>query len=370
MSKKEYKKPFIPPKLPPKGVDYSNILEEITATREVIARYDEALKRLPNPDIIEHSFETKEAVLSSRIEGTQVTLDEVLEFDAENLKQQQTEKEKDYREVINYRKAIKKGEELLGNKPLSENLIKKLHSILLNSARGQNRAPGAFRKNKVFIGPKGADVEDAKFIPPPPQKIVELFSNLEKYLHSEKAPDPIVQIAIAHYQFEAIHPFMDGNGRVGRIIIPLFLYEKGLTSSPSIYISEYLEKHRQEYYERLRAVSNNNEWLPWIKFFLRSLREQIDITGKRVKQAENLYRDLMKRSPEFNSIYAHNFIEAIFKKPVFSAQKIKKIAGIKNNQTLYNLLEKFIEAEVVFDITPEKERNKLYVFDELMKIIS
>lgn len=368
---KDTKKPFVPPSLPPKDIDYIALLKAIVATRDAVARYDEALKRLPNPEIIQHTFETKEAVLSSRIEGTQVTLDEVFQFDAiDEGAEEKTEKTKDYKEVVNYRRAILKGKELLKQKPLTENMFKELHHILLDSSRGNNRAPGEFRTSQVFIGPAGGTIENARFVPPPPQKIVPLFSNLERYLHSEEAPDPVVQIAIAHYQFEAIHPFLDGNGRVGRIIIPLFLYEKEITTQPSIYVSEFLETHRQEYYDRLKAVSEKSEWIEWIRFFLLAVREQTNTTGKRVEEAVKLHKVLLDQSTEFNSIYAHSFIDALFERPVFTAQKIKKIAGIKNQQTLYNLLTKFTEAGIVSDITPDRERNKIYAFKKLLKIVN
>lgn len=370
MTQKNTIKPFIPSKLPPKGVDYNSIIRDISTTRESIARYDESLKRLPNPEIVQHSFETKEAVLSSKIEGTQVTLDEVLELDAEEKKGEKTNKEKDYREVVNYRKAIREGQKMLSKKPLSENVIKKLHKTLLDSVRGQKKAPGQFRKIQAFIGSPGSEIEDARYIPPSPQNIVPLFSDLVKYINSDNVPDPVVQIAVSHYQFEAIHSFLDGNGRVGRIIIPLFLYDKGITEFPSIYISEFFENNRQEYYNKLKAVSSNGEWTKWIKFFLKGLRTQTKITGDRVEEIENLYNRLMNRAADFNSIYTHKFIEAIFKKPKFKAQTIKDIAEIKHHQTLYNLIEKFLEEGILVDETPNKKRNKIYSFRKLLNIVN
>lgn len=362
------KKPFIPALLPPK-LDYTPIFSSIIKARDIVARYDEAVKRLPNPEIIQRSFETKEAVLSSKIEGTQATLDEVFMFDAQDTKSEENEKEKDYREISNYRLAIKHGKDLLEKKPLAENVIKDLHKLLLNSVRGQNKAPGQLRKIQVFIGPYGATIEEATFIPPEPQHISGLFSNLEKYIHSEEVIDPLVQIAIAHYQFEAIHPFMDGNGRVGRLLVPLFLYEKKVTAHPNIYISEFLEEHRDFYYELLRGVSEKGDWMSWIKFFLDAVYEQTRITLERVVKIEKLYKDLKERMPEINSIYANSFLDAIFIKPTFTTKSIKKISGISNNQTLYTVIEKFAEFKIITDVTPKKERNKVYVFSGLRKVI-
>jgi len=334
-----------------------------------VARYDEAVKRLPNPEIIQRSFETKEAVLSSKIEGTQATLEEVLILDAQNIKSEKNEKEKDYQEIVNYRSAIKYGKELLEKRPLAENVIKDLHSLLLNSVRGQNKARGQIRKSQVFIAPYGATINEATFIPPEPQHIPSLFSNLGKYIHSEDVIDPLVQIAVAHYQFEAIHPFMDGNGRVGRLLVPLFLYEKKVTAYPNIYISEFLEDHRDTYYELLGDVSENGNWIPWIKFFLDAVAEQTKIMLERVEKIESLYKDLKERMPEINSIYANSFLDAIFITTAFNAKSIKTVSGISNNQTLYTVIEKFIEHKIIAELVPGKARNKIYVFWDLLKIL-
>lgn len=362
------KKPFIPPLLPP-TVDYSPIFSSIVKARDMVARYDEAVKRLPNPDIIQRSFETKEAVLSSKIEGTQATLDEVFLFDAQDIKTEENEKEKDYREVFNYRYAISRAKTLLKEKPLAENVIKDLHRILLNSVRGQNKTPGEFRKAQVFIGPYGATIDEATFIPPEPVYIPELFSNLEKYLHTEDEVDPLARIAIAHYQFESIHPFMDGNGRVGRLLVPLFLYEKKITAHPNIYISEFLEEHRDAYYELLRGVSEKNDWISWIRFFLDAVYEQTCVTLERVVRIEKLYKDLKERMPEVNSMYANFFLDAIFVKPTFTTRSIQDISKITNNQTLYTVIEKFVELKIIADITPDRARNKIYSFSGLRRII-
>jgi len=362
------KKPFIPPHLPPK-LDFTPIFSDIIKARDIVARYDEAVKRLPNPEIIQRSFETKEAVLSSKIEGTQATFDEVMMFDAQDTKTEENEKEKDYKEISNYRLAIKRGKDFLEKRPLAENLIKDLHAILLDSVRGQGKDPGQLRRIQVFIGAYGATIDEATFIPPSPQHIPELLSNFEKYMHSSDVIDPLVQIAIAHYQFEAIHPFMDGNGRVGRLLIPLFLYEKKVTAYPNIYVSEFLEENRSVYYELLREVSEKENWIPWIKFFLDAVFEQTKITLERVVKIEKLYKDLKEKMPEINSIYANSFLDAIFVKPTFTTKSIKKISKISNNQTLYTVIEKFIEFKIIIDITPEKERNKIYAFQNLRKII-
>lgn len=362
------KQPFSPPLLPPE-VDLSSVIKLIADAREAVARYDEAVKQLPDPMLIRRTFETQEAVLSSKIEGTQATLEEVLELDAEEATTEENEKLRDYREISNYRKAIVYGKKLLKDKPLSENVIKELHELLLDSVRGKNKSPGEFRRHQVHIGPAGATLEEASYVPPVHTEIPSLISDLVNYLQDDKQPDRLVQTAIAHYQFEAIHPFADGNGRVGRLMIPLYLYEKGLTSQPNLYISEFLEMHRRDYYEHLNKVSEEDDWLGWISFFLRAVREQANLSRERVEKVYKLYKDLHDRLPEFNSIYASSFLEALFTQPIFSPKTIGKAANITNPKTLYNLVDKFVQAGLVMDLSPRRSRDKLYAFNILLDIL-
>jgi len=313
-------------------------------------------------------MQTKEAVLSSKIEGTQATLDEVFEFEAQ-MDNKSEEKKKDINEIVNYRDALNFGVDALNSYPLSENLIKKLHGILLKSGRGQNKSPGEFRKIQVFIGRPGASIEEATFVPPAANEIVPLFGNLEKYLNSNEEKDKLVQIAIAHYQFEAIHPFLDGNGRVGRLLIPLFLYERKLLSHPFLYLSEYFEEYRDDYYALLRGVSEKQDWNSWIKFFLSALTVQAQKTEVTAIKILNLHQSLKEKAEDMNSIYANNLLDTIFSYPIFTTASLKKRTKIKNIQTFFNLINKFLEAGIIKDLTPEKQRNKVYVFDELMKVL-
>lgn len=362
------KQPFTPPKLPPK-INITPLVSLLTDARDAVARYDEAVNRLHNPTIIRRTFETKEAVLSSRIEGTQATFEEVLEFDADEIESEENEKQRDYREIANYRQAIDYGRELLKEKPLDENVFKELHKELLNSVRGKNKSPGEFRTHQVHIGPPGATLDEASYVPPVHTEIPGLISNLAHYMHSDDQPDKLIQAAVMHYQFEAIHPFADGNGRVGRLLIPLYLFEKGLTKYPNLYVSEFLETHRRDYYERLNGVSEHDEWLEWIEFFLRAVREQAKISKERVDRIESLYRQLRERLPEFNSIYASSLLDALFAQPTFTPTLIAKKANIQNAQTTLNLIAKFAKAGLIRDLTPGRERNKLYYFEPLINVL-
>lgn len=251
--------PFIPPNLPPE-IDYTSLIKEIGRAHNALGGLNGSLVNIPNPDLLTTPLLTKEAVLSSRIEGTQATLEDVFKYEAEEEISEEGEKEKDIREIINYRRAMRTAIEELKNRPIGENLIKKLHYDLLNSVRGTNKDRGNLRRMQVYIGLPGASIEDAIYVPPPITELAPLLSNWEKYTNSEQEKDPLVQIGVVHYQFEAIHPFMDGNGRIGRLLIPLFLYQRKFLSYPLLYISEFFEDNRKDYYNLLNCVSEKGDW--------------------------------------------------------------------------------------------------------------
>ncbi len=363
------KKPFIPPKLPVK-IDYEPLIGHITKAHRAIASLNSLLSALPNPSLLGRTMQTKEAVLSSQIEGTQATLNEVLARDAVINKKEGETKKQDINEIINYRKALDLGIKSLKILPLTENLVKKIHAVLLKSGRGANKAPGKFRKIQVYIGIPGADISEASFIPPTANEIIPLFANLEKYLNSDEEKDKLVQIAIAHYQFEAIHPFLDGNGRVGRLIISLFLYEKKLLAHPFLYLSEFFEEHRQTYYELLRNVSEQEGWENWIKFFLNALTVQSQKAEKTGRLILKLHSELKEQIISINSQYAPYLLDAIFIRPILTTASMHKHVKIKNTQTFFNLINKFVAAGILKETNPKQKRNKVYVFDELMKILN
>ena len=363
------KNPFNLPKLPPK-INYEPLIDHIIRAHRAIAGLDSLLGALPNPNLLGRTMQTKEAVESSKIEGTQATINEVLEYEARAEKKDDTIKKRDINEVINYRQALDLGVKSLKTVPISENLVKKIHATLLKSGRGANKAPGEFRKVQVYIGKPGADISEASYIPPTANEIIPLFSNLEKYLNSNEEKDTLVQIAISHYQFEAIHPFLDGNGRVGRLIISLFLYEKKLLSHPFLYLSEFFEEHRQDYYDLLRGVSEKQDWESWIKFFLNALTSQAKKAEETGKEILKLHTTYQEKISEIHSLYTANLLDAIFVRPIFTTASLRKYTKIKNTQTFFNLVAKFVEAGILKEATPEKRRNKMYVFTELIKLLN
>lgn len=373
MAKLRNKGPFNLPKLPAK-VNYNDLVEHITKAHTALARLDEMLKHIGNPSHLERTFFTREAVLSSKIEGTQVTLEDVLKEEAKDKKNitEDGERERDMMEVFNYRRAMRRGVKMVEEgKPLSENSVKDLHRILLESARGRTRAPGEFRREQVYIAPEGTPMDEARYIPPAPRDIADLYSNLDRYLNVETSErDPLVQIAIAHYQFEAIHPFKDGNGRIGRLLIPLFLYNRKIIARPLIYISKYFEENRRDYYDLLADVSYKEAWTPWIRFFLHGLCEQANEAtelGRAIIELRSEYRGHLA---EFHSTYAFNLLDAIFQRPYFTPSQIRQESGIKNSQTVLTLISKFADAGILKDMEPHRKRNKVYQFYPLVQLLN
>ena len=353
--------------LPPK-INYTPLIKDISEANRILGSLNGLLANIPNQSLLISPLLTKEAVASSKIEGTQATIEEVFKYEAEGKSSEKGAKEQDIREIINYRTAVHFAIELLKERPIGENFIKKLHSILLDSVRGSNKDRGNFRKIPVFIGKPGATIENAIFVPPDASEISQLISNLEKFINSPDEPDVLVQTAIAHYQFEAIHPFMDGNGRIGRLLIPLMLYEKEILSYPLLYVSEFFERNRNDYYGYLRMVDEEEDWESWVKYFLKSIKEQALDTQNKVLNMLELYKSVKEKLSDFNSQYAIHLLDIIFENPVTSFKNIKTKISTNSYQTIYNLLEKFQEENILIEITGGK-RNKIYVFDDLMKII-
>ena len=296
-----------------------------------VAGYEGMLKGLPNANVLLSPLASQEAVLSSRIEGTQTTLTELLTFEAEgNLADESTPAKADIREVRNYRLALYAAIDILKKIPLSQRLMRQTHEVLMQGVRGHNKAPGTYRRlpDTCWIGPPGSTIETARYIPCPVEELNAAMDALESYIH-DGPPDLLVQLAIVHAEFEAIHPFLDGNGRMGRLIVPLFMFTKELLSSTSFYVSEYLESHRDEYYDRLLAVSRDDDWTGWCAFFLTALTEQACANQQKIHDLLELYNELKERIVEAtHSQYSGRALDYIFKRPVFQTTDFVNSSGI------------------------------------------
>ena len=312
---------------------------------------------------------TKESAMSSQIEGTQATLTEVLQHEAgENF---DTNKSQDILEILNYRTAMAYATELLEKRPFIHlNMIRDIHSVLLRGVRGINKDRGEFRKIQNWIGPLNSTIEKASFIPPAPNEIIDYLDEWEKFINSDYT-DLLIQLAIVHAQFEIIHPFLDGNGRLGRLLIPIFLYSKQYLSQPIFYLSEYFEKHREEYYNNLRNITQNDNWQNWIEFFLTAIIEQSKINTQKINQIlelSNRMKNIIQETTK--SQYTFNIIDTIFSKPIFTTSSFAKSANITNRKTANSILQKLSEKQVLILIREASgNRGNLYAFQELIDIV-
>jgi Uncharacterized conserved protein len=310
-----------------------------------------------------YPFIRKEAVLSSRIEGTQSSFSDLLLFEATRV-----EKQRDVREVQNYVRAIEYGLKRLEELPLSLRLIRELHGILMGGVRGEHATPGEFRQSQNWIGRPGCSLNEATFVPPPPSEMQDALNQLEKFLHSDTDLPPLVQLALIHYQFETIHPFLDGNGRIGRLLISLFLCQRGILTKPLLYLSAFFERHRREYYEYLLAVSQQGDWRQWIEFFLRAVAEQSRDAVRRSHHLLELHQHYYQTSLEKRlPTTAGQLIELIFTRPVLNAKIVQELLKITfpAAQKAIRILE---EESVLVEITGAK-RNKAYAAEEILKIL-
>jgi Fic family protein len=360
------KSPYIPDSLPVKEIDYKRLLPLVGDARGALATYGGLLEGLLNPSVLLAPLINEEAVISSKIEGTQATQYDLFQYEAGM--EQSEEKGHDIQEIQNYRTALIDGERALDSYPFSLHLVRSLHKALMNSVRGQDKCPGEFRKEQNWIGKPGCTIEEASFVPPSPLILGDCLSSWEAYVQADDI-DPIIQTAIAHAQFELIHPFKDGNGRIGRVIITLFLRYKELLPGPQFYLSRYLERNRDEYYGRLSAISERGDWDGWLDFFLRAVRMQSEENASKLRLAFALYESTKKRIiEETRSQYAITMLDAIFRQPIFTASMLVLGQGLEK-PTVAQLVRKLKAAGLLTEIREARgQRPAVLCFPELLKI--
>lgn len=314
-------------KFPPTALQWEQLIPLIGSANAAVARYDGLLQGIPNPRVLLSPLTTQEAVLSSRIEGTQATMGEVLEYEA-GADEPSPAKAADIFEVLNYRKAVNEAVRLMQELPLSQRVLQAAHVVLLSGVRGQHKAPGEYRRVPNWIGPANCVEEQARFVPISAGDLPQAMGEWEKYLHAPGA-DKLLQLAIAHAEFESLHPFLDGNGRLGRMLVPLFLWQAQIIHLPLFYLSSYLEQRRDEYYERLLAVSREDDWTGWCRFFLTAIEAQaVENLGK-ARSILALYDELKLKVVEWtHSQYAVIALDWIFEHPIFAAPDFVRLASI------------------------------------------
>lgn len=362
-------KPYVPQNLPlDKSIDWSELVTLIAKANASVSRFDGLLESIPNPAVLLSPLMTQEAVLSSKIEGTQATLVDVLKYEADPNSTGQ--KVDDINEIQNYRKAMWYAIDQLKTKPMCLNLIKDVHNILLDGVRGENKARGSFRTIQNWIGPEGCKIEQARYVPPVPEQVPLSLDNWEKYIHFDEK-DFIVQLAIVHAQFEIIHPFLDGNGRIGRILLPLFLYQKNVLSTPMFYLSAYFEANRQQYYKKLNLITETNEWNDWIKYFLEAVIQQSNINCGKAKEIHVLYEKLKNKITNLTrSRFSIKTLDAIFASPIFSSTTFIERTKISKPSAM-RILSQLKDGNILEIIQTGSGRSpSIYCFKDLLQIVN
>ncbi len=357
-------------RFPPTKLNWERLIPLIGPASAAVARYDALLSAIPNAEVLLSPLTTQEAVLSSRIEGTQATMGEVLEFEAEGgSNKYPEEKRHDIQEVLNYRRAMRHAMKMLEKLPLSQRVIREAHAILMDNVRGHGRAPGQYRKGPNWIGPPGCTIDEARFVPISADKLPEGMSRFEKFIHDDSVADKLVQLSLLHAEFEALHPFLDGNGRLGRMMVPLFLWQSGLIRQPMFYISAFLEERRDEYYDRLLAVSRDDDWTGWCVFFLEALRYQAIENEQKARSILQIYNTKKLQLVELtHSQYSILALDWICARPIFKSSDFVASAGIPA-PTARRILALFREAGLLKTlIEASGRRSAVLTFPELLNI--
>lgn len=360
--------PFIPHDLPINALNWERLSAFTSQATIALGRYGGTLEGMVNPEILLSPIANKEAVLSSRIEGTIASLEEVLQHEAGQ--EYDEHKKGDIKEIINYRRALLAAEHYLTERPITLHLIRSLHEILMQDVRGGDRTPGCFRTDQNWIGKPGSRVEQARFVPPEPLVMQAHLDKLQHFIESDYN-DPLVQLALIHAQFEIIHPFNDGNGRMGRMLIPLFLCQKQVLQRPVFYLSEYLEASDQEYRDRLLAITAQNDWQGWVEFFLKAIHVQANRNNDKAKRIHTLYEKMKKAFVEATkSQYAQGALDAFFRKPILNSTDFARLTDIPIRSSANNILKALLEHQLIHVLRQGAGRAPtIYSFPGLLEIV-
>jgi len=352
---------FIPTPLPPEPpVLLEGELQALLSQADrALGRLDGSVTTLPNPDLFVMMYIRKEAVLSSQIEGTQSSLQNLLEAEAKIFSK---DIPRDVDEVINYVKAMHYGIKRLNEIPVSIRLFREIHAILLENVRGHHATPGELRRSQNWIGPAGCTISEAIFVPPPPEVVPEALSQLEKFLHQKDNLPILVKIGLAHAQFETIHPFLDGNGRLGRLLITFLLTERGILQKPVLYLSHYFKRHRQKYYDLLQNVRDSGDWESWLSFFLKGIIEVSNEAGKTAKMILLLrekHRQAITERLGRAAGSGHKVLERLFERPILSVKEIQEITGT-TYAAANTLVKRFVELGILTETTGYSRNRRFF----------
>ena len=361
---------FIPAPLPPNPpVQMTDDLQTLLSRADrALGRLDGSIQTLPDPDLFVFMYVRREAVLSSQIEGTQSSLQDVLNAEANIFI---PNRPRDVHEVINYVNAMNYGLERLHTLPLSIRLIREIHERLMEGARGGRLQPGELRRSQNWIGPAGCTLNEATYVPPPPHAVQNALGELENFLHAPDHLAPLLRIGMAHAQFEAIHPFLDGNGRTGRLLITFFLCQQEILLKPVLCLSVFLKKHRMEYYERLQAIRDTGDWEGWLAFFLRGVAEvsnETVETARRILTLREGHRDIITERFGRSAGNGLRVLERLYLTPILSVADVRNITG--TSYTAANqLVARFVDAGILEEATGY-QRNRQFRYAPYIRIFS
>ncbi len=362
---------FIPAPLPPTPPVQlvGDLQRSLSEADRALGRLDGSVLTLPNPDLFVFMYVRKEAVLSSQIEGTQSSLQDLLAAEAHILGESRP---RDVDEVVNYVRAMNHGLARLAELPVSVRLIREIHAELLKRVRGSRLTPGELRRSQNWIGPGGCTLAEATFVPPPPTEVPTSLGALETFLHDRDDIPLLIKIGLAHAQFETIHPFLDGNGRVGRLLITFLLCERAALHKPVLYLSHFLKRHRQAYYDHLQAVRDSGDWEGWLTFFLRGVGEvsvQAAETARKILELREAHRRNITEHLGRAAGNGHRVLERLYERPIMSVSDVRELLGTTfagANQIVQRLVDLKILAEITGQARNRRFRYDAYVrlFDE------
>ena len=354
---------FRPASLPPALNMDDEMIRTLVQANKALAALDTLSLNIPNMNLFVSMYVRKEALLSSQIEGTQATLEDVLDPLIEKNANQNVA------DVINYIRATEYALNRLNTLPLCNRLIKETHAVLMEGERGKEKSPGEFRASQNWIGAAGSTLKTARYIPPRPEDMVEAMSDLEKYIHAEGPLDVLIQAALIHYQFETIHPFLDGNGRVGRLLITLFLMERGVLQVPALYISFYLKKNRIEYYDRMSEVRSKDNYEQWVKFFLRAVQSSAEDASETIRKLASLHDQNMavidgmgRAAKTAKALFAY-----LEQNPIIDIRKTAEALGLSFS-TVSGAVKRLEEKGILIQ-TNNASRNRVFAYQEYLDIL-
>ena len=362
---------FVPAPLPPApAIRLKGELQGLLSDADrALGRLDGSIQTLPNPDLFVLMYVRKEAVLSSQIEGTQSSLQDLLAAEADLFGGHH--EPRDVEEVVNYVAAMNHGLARLPDLPVSIRLICEIHARLLRGVRGAHRTPGELRRSQNWIGPAGCTLAEATFVPPPPDQLPDVLGQLEQFLHEENSLPLLIRIGLAHAQFETIHPFLDGNGRVGRLLITFLLCEKHVLQKPVLYLSHWFKQHRQTYYDRLQSVRDNGDWEGWLAFFLlgvATVSEQATETARRILALREQHRTIITDHFGRAAANGHRVLESLYRKPIVSVKQVREMTRT-TSPAANDLVRRFVDQRILVEITGYA-RNRRYRYDDYVRLFT